>query len=369
MALRRLIVYAIFLLVGGSHAGLLAQTGGSVERGADLFTRACSSCHGADGRGEPRSAVGFDTEIPDFTECEFSSPEADADWHTIVEYGGPVRRFDRKMPAFKDALTSQEIDSVIEYVRTFCRDRRWPRGDLNLPRPLVTEKAFPENEAVVTTTYDPADGKSVGNDVVYERRLGARGQYEIAIPFNLYRPDNGAWSRGIGDVAVAYKHVLFDSIESGSILSVGSEVAFPTGKHSSGLGSGLTRLEPFVAFGQILPRDGFLHAHAGFEASTNHARADDEAFVKAAIGSSFSEPNGGRIWSPMIELVDVREIGVGHSVEWDTIPQVQVTLSRRQHILFNIGTQVPLTERDERRRKVLFYFLWDWFDGGLLEGW
>ena len=96
--------------------------------------------------------------------------------------------------------------------------------------------------------------------------------------------------------------------------------------------------------------------------------ADDEAFVKTAVGRSFSQPNGGRIWSPMVELLGVRELGGGHRIEWDTVPQVQVTLSRRQHIVFNVGIQLRSTSGGTKP-KLLLYFLWDWFDGGLLEGW
>jgi hypothetical protein len=51
------------------------------------------------------------------------------------------------------------------------------------------------------------------------------------------------------------------------------------------------------------------------------------------------------------------------------LPQLQVTLSRRQHIMVNGGLRVPLTDRSERTVQVLAYFLWDWYDGGLLEGW
>jgi mono/diheme cytochrome c family protein len=357
-------------VVCAPHDPVLAQSAASVERGNDIFKRACASCHGADGRGMPQRIVGFDTELPDFTDCVFSSPEADADWHTIIEYGGPVRRFDRRMPAFRDALTSDEIDDVIGYLRQFCRDRRWPRGDLNLPRPLITEKAFPENEALLTMAYDRGEGASISSAVVYEHRIAARGQYELVLPFNLHRPQNGGyWNSGLGDVAVAYKHVLFDRIATGSILSAGGEVSVPTGNESSGLGSGVARLEPFVAFGQILGTDGFLHAQSGFEASTDHNRADDEAFVKTALGRSFAERNGGRIWSPMIELAAIRELGAGRSIEWSTAPQVQVTLSRRQHIVVDVGVEIPINERKERQARVLFYFLWDWFDGGLFEGW
>jgi mono/diheme cytochrome c family protein len=366
---RTSVVAAAVVLFGVMLPQLHAQTP-TPKSGSDVFTAACASCHGSDGRGNARSAVGFDVELPDFSDCKFSSPEASPDWHAIIENGGPVRRFDRKMPAFRDALTAQEIDNVIGYIRGFCRDQRWPIGDLNLPRPLVTEKAFPENETVFTTSYDSRDGTaSVSNGFLYEHRVGARGQYELLVPFDLQKTGGATWNHGLGDVALAFKQVLFDDGNRGSILSAGGEVTFPTGKESEGLGGGVTVLEPFVAFGQILPADGFLHVHAGFERSTNHDLANDETFVRTAIGRSFTQPMGGRIWSPMVELLAVRELGAGGAIEWDTVPQMQVTLSRRQHIVVSLGAQLPLNEREERNTKLLFYFLWDWFDGGLLEGW
>lgn len=51
------------------------------------------------------------------------------------------------------------------------------------------------------------------------------------------------------------------------------------------------------------------------------------------------------------------------------IPQLQVTLSRRQHVLLNVGVRIPLTHTGARPTRVATYLLWDWFDGGLLEGW
>ncbi len=43
--------------------------------GRDIFELACSTCHGTDGRGSPRSVVGFDLDLPDFTDCTFATPE------------------------------------------------------------------------------------------------------------------------------------------------------------------------------------------------------------------------------------------------------------------------------------------------------
>src|SRR5688572_10086138 len=150
----------------------------SQSTGDAIYRTACASCHGPDGRGAPRITVGFETPLPDFTDCSFSTPEAAADWFAVVHDGGPARAFDRMMPAFGDALTKEDIVRVVNYVRGLCAERGWPRGELNLPRPLVTEKAYPENEAVLTTTIRRGDGAKVGNEFLYERRIGRRGQYE-----------------------------------------------------------------------------------------------------------------------------------------------------------------------------------------------
>lgn len=337
--------------------------------GAELYQAACASCHGPDGKGQPRSVVGFDLELPDFSDCRLSTPEPDADWSTVIHIGGPVRAFDRQMPAFIDALSDEEIDRIVDHLRGFCTEPGWPRGDLNLPRPLVTEKAFPENEAVMTTTIGTGDLGSVVNKFVYEHRLGRRGQYEIAVPFALQQRAAGGWNRGLGDIGVGYKHVLFDSLARGAIVSAGSELTFPTGKELEGLGSRLTIFEPFAAFSQMLPRDGFLHVHAGMEMPINVGTASNEVFWRAAAGKTFSQARWGRAWSPMVELLGTRELADGERNQWDVVPEMQVTLSTRQHIMLNVGVRVPLTDRVVRRHSVMVYFLWDWFDGGLFAGW
>src|SRR5439155_6213738 len=113
---------------------------------ADLYRAACAACHGADGRGAPDSATGFDAPPPDFTDCAFATAEPDRDWRSIIRFGGPARAFSRRMPAFGEALSGTDIERLIVYLRGFCANRRWPSGNLNLPRPLLTEKAFPDDE-------------------------------------------------------------------------------------------------------------------------------------------------------------------------------------------------------------------------------
>ena len=76
------------------------------------------------------------------------------DWRAIIHEGGPRRGFSEIMPAFGDALTLEQIDKAMAYLREQCPDPTWPLGELNLPRPLFTEKAFPEDEWVLQTSVD-----------------------------------------------------------------------------------------------------------------------------------------------------------------------------------------------------------------------
>jgi hypothetical protein len=361
---------SLLLIVRGRAEFVEIQGGtGSQPAGGDqLYQSACAACHGADGRGAPPHVVGFDTPLPDFTDCSFVTVEPDDDWIAVSHDGGPARAFDRRMPAFGGAMSESELQQVLDYIRGFCTNPAWPRGELNLPRALFTEKAYPENEAVLTTTVGATGTGGVANELLYEQRLGPRSQFEILVP--LLAQDGGdEWHGGLGDVAVAVKHALFHSFARGNIFSVAGEIVLPTGKEADGLGTGTTVFEPFVAYGQILPAAGFLQLQAGLELPVDPDRAAREAFWRAAIGRTFTEGRFGRAWSPMIEVLAARELENGARTHWDLVPQMQITLNRRQHIMVNAGVRFPLNDRTGRDTQVVAYFLWDWFDGGLLDGW
>jgi len=70
-----------------------------------------------------------------------------------------------------------------------------------------------------------------------------------------------------------------------------------------------------------------------------------------------------------MEFVADHDLGAGAKTYWDVIPQMQVTLSRRQHVRASAGLRMPMNERQGRDTQFVFYMLWDWFDGTLKEGW
>ena len=368
---------AIPLVVLWPHDPLLfaqtVQNGGiELNSGKEIFQAACIACHAPDGKGMPRTTLGFEppATFPDFTDCSGTTREPSRDWKAIIYGGGPARGFSEIMPSFAEALTSKQIDQVVEYLRGFCRDDSWPRGELNLPRAFVTEKAFPEDEAVTTTTINAEGPAGVTNEFVYERRFGVRNQIEVAVPFAFQRQDGETWRGGVGDIALGYKRALFHSIQSGSIFSVSGEVVLPTGDPARDLGSGVTVLESFVSYGQILPADSFLQFQAGVEVPTHSDDAAKAVFWRTVVGKTFTQDGGrGRLWSPMVEFLADREFATGERVNWDVLPELQVTLSKRQHIRADFGVRVPVNNTASRSTQVMFYLLWDWFDGGLREGW
>jgi hypothetical protein len=372
----RLSLTASVLLLALPSAAFAAPVPATGER---IYRDACANCHGMDGTGAPREVVGFEEPLPDFSDCSFATREPNADWFAVTHDGGPARAFARMMPALGDALSAPEIELALGHVRTFCRSREWPRGELNLPRPLVTEKAYPEDEAVLTTTVATEGPGSVANKLVYERRFGARNQLEVIVPFAWEErgidpglaggAGSSDWEGGVGDIAIGAKRALYHSLERGSIFSVAGEVKLPTGDDDEGFGAGHAAFEPFVAFGQILPADAFLHFQGGMEIPIDAPGANDEGFLRLALGRSFQEGRFGRVWSPMVELLAARELASGATTHWDAVPQFQVTLSTRQHVMANLGVRIPLNDTGHRDPSVVAYLLWDWFDGGFFDGW
>jgi hypothetical protein len=336
--------------------------------GREVFESTCIACHGPDGRGTVNPTLTKIVALPDFSDCNFAAREPDADWVAVAHNGGPARGFSALMPPWAGMFTAEELTLAVNHLRTFCTDERWPRGELNLPRPLVTEKAFPEDEIVVSTSATTRDDGEVTTKFIYERRFGTANQVEVAVPFASLESNSGSWASGVGDVAVAYKRTLFHSLRHGNIFSLSGEVVLPTGSEQRGLGKGFAIFEPFVTFGQLLPGDSFVQAQGGLEIPATREE-DEEAFWRAALGRSFQQGKFGRTWSPMVEVLGARSLATGAPTHWDLVPQVQITLNARQHLRLNGGVRLPINDRSERTPTVVFYFLWDWFDGGLFEGW
>ncbi len=340
-----------------------------------IWKNTCATCHAVDGTGSPQSVVGFTQpfpngdSLPDFTDCTTNTVEPFADWNSVIHRGGPIRGLDRHMPAFGDALTDEQIEAMVHYLWTFCKEPGWPRGDLNFPRAFFTEKAFPESESVWTTGITTQGAKAVSNNLVYEHRIKRRSQYEVTIPLGFEQTSpGGAWNRGLGDVELALRRSFIAKLDHSFIFAAGGAVTLPTGKDEVGLGEGVTIWEPFAMFAKGVGANGFVQVHGGYMASSNRTNVENSTYLRQAWGYTYAQDQGfGRAWTPMAEVLWSKEHG-GRSVV-DVVPQMQVSLSKLQHILISVGVSVPATQREGRHPQFLTYFLWDWFDGKLTQYW
>ncbi len=364
------------MAVAFTAASLSAQPTAEVklklDTGREIYEAGCIACHGSDGKGQPETTLGFEKPdtFPDFTRCDQTTPENNGVWQAMIRDGGPSRGFSQIMPSFKEMLSPEQIDKVIRYLRGFCTEKRWPRGELNLPLALGTEKAFPENEDVIFSSVDVRGAPGVSTEIVHEQRFGERNQIEIAAPLDFVRQQPGAWYGGLGDVGLGAKRVLFSSLDTGSIFSLFGGVNLPLGSTTHGLGSGITTFETYAAYGQILPWKTFVQAQGGAYLPKDTSRAPQSVYFRTALGKSFNQDHGlGRMWSPMVEFLADRDLLDQARTDWDVMPECQVTLSRRQHIRAALGVRVPMTNTPGRPVELTFYMLWDWQDGKILQGW
>ncbi len=349
--------------------------------GPAIYDAACAACHGSHGQGTPEDIAGFDKPetFPHFDRCDETTPEYTRDWKAVILKGGAARGFSHIMPSFAGALTSKQVDLVIGYLRSLCTDKAWPLGELNVPRAILTEKAFPESETILTSAINTRSPAGVSSELAYERVLGKRDQLEIALPFNWDHRD-GASTAGIGDIAMGLKHVLLSRLDppadgpfadsTGSILSVQGEILLPTGSWRRGLGNGEPAFGAFAAYDRVFPAQTFLQFQGGVALPLHARHVDRSAYIRTAFGKSIAQGDEyGRLWTPMLEFTADRDLVGGATTDYSVVAEFQVTLNRRQHVRAALGYLVPINDTAQRPRQIELYVLWDWFDGGLLEGW
>src|SRR5262244_2911077 len=126
-----LLLFVVVFFALGPLALLAEHESLHLETGEQIYRIACVACHGSDGKGTPKSIAGFEPpgSFPDFTRCDQTSAERDNDWRAVIVHGGRYRGFSQIMPSFSAALTPEQINKAIAYLRDFCRESNpddWP---------------------------------------------------------------------------------------------------------------------------------------------------------------------------------------------------------------------------------------------------
>jgi hypothetical protein len=300
----------------------------------EMWNAWCARCHAQDGSGkiaEPTVTV----QPMDFTDCKVTTAEPDADWERAILKGGPGVGLSPEMPGFEDSLTPEQVRGFVSHMRGFCNEGGWPSGNSNFPRPLVTEKAFPENEFVIlpAISHEPDNGgREVDFVAVYERRFGKRSMYEVAVPIQ---------EDGVNGIELALKHAIYQG--GFNIMSVGLETA---------LSSDTVVFEPFVSAGTVL-RDWYLQTHLKVELPADPAARNRAVVYNAYVGRDTSL--APTTWTLGIELN-------GENRELSLTPQVRKGLTGTGALAASIGVMLPLNQRQERHVTWVGYLLWEYLE-------
>src|ERR1041385_8309846 len=81
---------AVWWLQGGA---VFAQTTANgdlkLHTGKEIYLAGCVGCHGPDGKGMPKTTLGFEppSSFPDFSDCNGSVRERNFDWRAAIQIG------------------------------------------------------------------------------------------------------------------------------------------------------------------------------------------------------------------------------------------------------------------------------------------
>jgi hypothetical protein len=318
----------------------------------EMWNSWCARCHGKDGTGNPPNRP-VTVDPMDFTQCRLTTPEGDSDWEGVISRGGPAAGLSSQMPGFGDFLKPGQVSEFVSFIRGFCKEKGWPAGNLNLPRPMFTEKAFPEDEFILAPviSHKPDEPVGVAFASIYERRIGKRAQLEAVFP--VQSVDSGdVRNSGVGDVELGLKFALTPAV-SNHLLTVGFDVSMPTGSESEGLGGGQFVFEPYFATATTIGAQTYLQTQFKLELPEANSWRDHEFLYNIYLGRDAKLSPSAFTFG--IELN-------GENEEVALTPQLRKGLSKTGALAGAIGVRLPINHRDEQGVTWVGYLLWEYLE-------
>ena len=97
-------------------------TADSIALGRERFATFCAPCHGPEAKGGVTGPVATRfIPPPDLTNAELQRQRTDGYWHSYIVVGGAV------MPAYGEALSSDEAWNIVNYLRSLAPGGAAPR--------------------------------------------------------------------------------------------------------------------------------------------------------------------------------------------------------------------------------------------------
>jgi hypothetical protein len=160
--------------------------------------------------------------------------------------------------------------------------------------------------------------------------------------------------------------VLTHDRQAGFILTGAAQVGVP-------LNSGADwEFLPYLAFGKILSKKWTLQSSGRLKFDLEDS---DKSSAEIAGIVHYVHTDRRRAVFPALEVVAEvpfergTEPNRADSVQWSIIPQARIGLNKRGNIALNAGVELPLNDDYRYDWRAYVFFIWDFADGGLFDGW
>ena len=218
-----------------------------------------------------------------------------------------MRGLDRHMPAFGDALLAGRDRARGRRTSARSAGDRLAAGRSESAARVLHRKGLPRERGGLDDGDHGRASASVENDLIYERRIGARNQIELVVA-DRAAGRRGEWSRGLGDVASRSSGRLHASMRAGRSAPPAwrSSCRPATSPRSR---QRLHRVRAVRHVGSAAAAEQLLQLHAGVELPSDGARAPGKSFLRRRSGPRGRRSGFGRAWSPQIEVLWARPEG------------------------------------------------------------
>jgi len=85
----------------------------------ELWEARCQACHGSDGSGDTKE--GKKTRAADLRDPKLQKAMSDSEMENVIREGTPMEAGEKRMPAFKNKLTDEQIKLLVQFVRSLTR--------------------------------------------------------------------------------------------------------------------------------------------------------------------------------------------------------------------------------------------------------
>lgn len=103
-----------------SAAALLAQPAlaADADAGETKFKQLCATCHGQAGQGDGPASAALNPKPQDLSSSEWQSSVDDDHIRTVIRDGGAAVGLSPMMTAFGHALSDEDLDNIVAYIRS-----------------------------------------------------------------------------------------------------------------------------------------------------------------------------------------------------------------------------------------------------------